>query len=257
MALLILFAFVAGAGTAITPCVLPVLPALLSASAVGGRRRPLGIVLGLITTHTIAIVALATVIDGVGLPDDAVRRLAIAVLAIFGIALILPAVGDRIERPLSRLARFGPKSKGEGFWSGLAVGGALGLVYAPGAGAVLAAVISVDAASGAALSVALAYALGTAIVLLAFCLGGRRVLARVRPAVLQRALGVVMVLTALAILTQVDLRFQTALAEHAPGFLVNPTGSLERSKPIEQRLAELRGRARFDGTAHARAGSAL
>jgi len=48
--LLMAFAFVAGAGTAITPCVLPVLPALLSASAAGGRRRPLGIVLGLAVT---------------------------------------------------------------------------------------------------------------------------------------------------------------------------------------------------------------
>ena len=113
----------------------------------------------------------------------------------------------------------------------------------------LAAVISVGAASGSSLAVALAYALGTAVVLLVFCLGGRRVLARVRPPVLQRALGVVMILTALAIVTQVDLRFQTALAEHAPGFLVNPTGSLERSKPIEDRLAQLRGKTRFDGTA--------
>ena len=39
MILLMAFAFVAGAGTAITPCVLPVLPAILSASALGGRRR--------------------------------------------------------------------------------------------------------------------------------------------------------------------------------------------------------------------------
>ena len=44
MALLVAFAFLAGAGTAISPCVLPVLPALLSAGATGGRRRPLGIV---------------------------------------------------------------------------------------------------------------------------------------------------------------------------------------------------------------------
>jgi len=55
MILLLLFALIAGAGTAITPCVLPVLPALLSASAAGGRRRPLGIVLGLGITFTIAI----------------------------------------------------------------------------------------------------------------------------------------------------------------------------------------------------------
>ena len=59
MVLLVLFALIAGAATAITPCVLPVLPALLSASATGGRRRPLGIILGLTVTHTITIVALA------------------------------------------------------------------------------------------------------------------------------------------------------------------------------------------------------
>ena len=46
----------------------------------------------------------------------------------------MPALGDRLEAPLSRLARFGPKSAGDGFWSGLAVGAALGFVYAPCAG---------------------------------------------------------------------------------------------------------------------------
>src|SRR5262245_18119939 len=134
MVLLVLFAVLAGAGTALTPCVLPVLPALLSASATGGRRRPFWIVLGLVVTHPLAIVALATVIDGVGLADDAVRTLAVVVLALFGVALIWPALGDRLERPLSRLARFGPKNSGDGFLSGLAVGGALGFLYAPCAG---------------------------------------------------------------------------------------------------------------------------
>src|SRR5918992_319468 len=42
MALLTIFAVIAGAGTALTPCVLPVLPALLSASATGGGRPPPG-----------------------------------------------------------------------------------------------------------------------------------------------------------------------------------------------------------------------
>jgi cytochrome c biogenesis protein CcdA len=52
MALLALFALIAGAGTAASPCVLPVLPAVLSAGATGGRGRPLGVVLGLATTFT-------------------------------------------------------------------------------------------------------------------------------------------------------------------------------------------------------------
>ena len=163
MPLLLLFAFIAGAGTAITPCVLPVLPALLSASAAGGRRRPIGIVIGLAVTFTIAIVALAQLVKGVGLAAGAARTLAIIVLIVFGVVLLIPELAERVQAPLSRLARFGPKTRGDGFISGLAVGGALGFVCAPCAGPILAAVTSVSASSGATtqvVAVALAYAVG-------------------------------------------------------------------------------------------------
>ena len=141
MTLLVLFAIAAGAGTALSPCVLPVLPALLSAGASGGRRRPLGVVLGLATTFTITVAGFASVIDGVGLGDGTLRSLAVIALLVFGVALLAPRLAERIEAPLSRLARFGPRSRGEGFWSGIGVGAALGFVYAPCAGPVLAAVI--------------------------------------------------------------------------------------------------------------------
>src|SRR5690349_16163394 len=87
MALLILFALVAGAGTALSPCVLPVLPALLSAGVTGGRRRPVGIALGLAATFTVTIVGLASVIDGVGLGPGLTRTLAVVVLIGFGIVV--------------------------------------------------------------------------------------------------------------------------------------------------------------------------
>src|SRR5471030_3034669 len=64
---LMLFAVVVGAGTAVSPCVLPVLPAMLSASGAGGARRPLGIVIGLTTTFAITIVGIAKVVGGIGL----------------------------------------------------------------------------------------------------------------------------------------------------------------------------------------------
>src|ERR1700712_5564942 len=119
MVLLLLFALIAGAGTAITPCVLPVLPALLSASALGGRRRPLGIVLGLAGTFTVAIVALAQLVNGVGLAGGAARWLVIVVLVGSGIVLLVPELAERVQAPLSRLARFGPTRRGDGFWSGV------------------------------------------------------------------------------------------------------------------------------------------
>src|SRR5215207_8087792 len=126
MALLTLFAVVAGAGTALTPCVLPVLPGLLASAGSGGRRRPLGVILGLTVTHTVAIVALASLIDGVGLPDGGVRALAVVVLLVFGLSLLVPSLAARVEAPLTRLARLGPRGRGEGFWSGLVVGVGLG-----------------------------------------------------------------------------------------------------------------------------------
>ena len=253
MVLLLIFALLAGAGTALTPCVLPVLPALLSASATGGRRRPAGIVIGLVVCHTLAVVALATVIDGVGLASGTVRTGAVVVLAVFGAALIWPRLGDALERPLYRLARFGPKDSGHGFWSGLAVGGALGFVYAPCAGPILAAVVAAGATGGTTgriVAVAVAYGVGSGVVLFALAVGGRKLFERVkgvgRGPALQRALGVVLVLTAVAMGTQLDVRFQTALADHLPQFIVNPTGGIERSAAAQDRLADVRGKAKFD-----------
>jgi cytochrome c biogenesis protein CcdA/thiol-disulfide isomerase/thioredoxin len=232
-----------------------VLPALLSAGATGGRRRPLGIVLGLAVTFTVTIVGLATVVDGVGLGDSVTRDVAIVVLGAFGVAVALPAVAARLEAPLSRLARFGPRSAGRGFWSGLGVGAALGFVYAPCAGPILAAVVSVSAASGRSVAVGLAYALGSAVVLLVLALVGRAAFARVRRGPgLQRALGAVMVLTAVAMAFQLDVRFQSAIANHLPAAVVNPTRSLEGSGAVSKRLAELRPPSRFARAAHARAG---
>ena len=245
MIVLVGFAVLAGAGTALSPCVLPVLPALLSASGVGGRRRPLGIVLGLSITFTITIVGLASVVDGVGLGSDPLRDVAIAVLLVFGLVLLLPGVAARLEAPLSRLARFGPRSRGDGVPSGLLVGGALGFVYTPCAGPILAAVISVSAASGRTVAVAVAYSLGSAATLLALSLGGRRLFERVRRAgrgpALQRVLGAVMLITAIVIATGEDVTFDEYVARHIPE--VNLTASLEKSQAVESRLPQLTGHA--------------
>src|SRR5207244_8982017 len=102
MALLIAFAFLAGAGTAVSPCVLPVLPVALSAGATGGRRRPLGVVTGLALSFTFATVALVYVISALGLPNGLVRTLAIVVLIGFGLVLLAPPLAARVEALLSR-----------------------------------------------------------------------------------------------------------------------------------------------------------
>jgi cytochrome c biogenesis protein CcdA/thiol-disulfide isomerase/thioredoxin len=253
MALLIVFGFLAGAGTALSPCVLPVLPIALSAGASGGRRRPLGIVVGLTATFTFATVALVYVLDALGLPNDLLRTLAIAVLIGFGVVLLVPPLAARVEGRLSRVAgRLGgvgagaAAARGDGFRSGLVLGASLGLVYAPCAGPVLAGVITVSAAqpfTAGRLAVALAYGIGSALVLYALMLGGRRLIAPLarRGGALQIAMGAVMVVVALAMLRDYDLRFQSAIAKDLPAFLVNPTGELERTSAARRALDDIRG----------------
>jgi cytochrome c biogenesis protein CcdA/thiol-disulfide isomerase/thioredoxin len=254
MLLLMLFALIAGAGTAITPCVLPVVPALLASSATGGRRRPVGIVIGLGITFTIAIVLLAQLVKGVGLASGAARTLAIVVLIVFGIALLVPDLTARLEAPLSRLGRFGPKSRGTGFWSGLGVGAALGFVCAPCAGPILAAVTSVSASSGAnarVVLVAISYSVGLSAVLLVYAFAGRAVIDRIRRVgrgnTINYALGVVLLATGVLMIFNVDVRFEEDLAKDTslPAILVDPTRSLESSNAVQKRLASLRPSSRF------------
>jgi cytochrome c biogenesis protein CcdA/thiol-disulfide isomerase/thioredoxin len=248
MALLMLFGFVAGAGTALSPCVLPVLPIALSAGATGGRRRPLGIVVGLAVSFTFATVALVYVISALGLPDDLLRKLAIAVLLAFGITLMIPPLAARVEAMMSQFAgRAGVAGGGgDGFWSGTAVGASLGLVYAPCAGPILAGVITVSASqpfTAGRLAVALSYGIGSALVLYFLMLGGRKLTAPLarRGAGLQITMGAVMVVVALAMAGNYDVKFQNKIAGSLPSFLVNPTEGLEDTASAKSALSDVRG----------------
>src|SRR3954452_24845266 len=247
MLLLLVISAAVGASTALSPCALPVLPALLSAGAAGGRRRPLGGVAGLSVTFLLTIIAGGELLGHLGLGGTALRRLGIAVLLVAGVAALAPEVGRRLERPLAGLSRRAPRRLGDGFGSGLAVGAALGFVYAPCAGPVLAAVIAASAATGRTVAIALAYVLGTAVVLLAVAVGGRRVLEPLRRAggavQVQRVLGAVMVLTAWLFAAGLDTRFETAIARHTSALEL--TGGLERSHALQDRLARVHGPARF------------
>ena len=247
MLLLVLFAFVAGAATALSPCVLPVLPVALAAGATGGRRRPLGVVTGLVLSFTFATVALVYLLSALGLPDKLFRTLAIVVLGVAGVVLIVPGAAARVEAWLTRLApRLPARASGDGFRSGVLLGLSLGFVYAPCAGPILAGVITVSASqdfTAGRLAVAFAYSAGSAVVLYALMLGGRRLsapLAR-RGAVFQQAMGVVMLVVAVVMATELDIRFENRIAASLPAILVNPSKDLEEASATRDRLADVRG----------------
>src|SRR6185312_11348596 len=124
MLLLLIRGCGAGAATAVSPCVVPVLPIALSAAATGGRRKPLGVVAGLVFSFSFTLFALVYVIDALGLPNELLRKIAIGVLFVFGVVLLVPPLAARVEGYASRLSsRVGVKTDGgDGFWPGFGLG---------------------------------------------------------------------------------------------------------------------------------------
>jgi cytochrome c biogenesis protein CcdA/thiol-disulfide isomerase/thioredoxin len=247
MALLIIFGFVAGAATAVSPCVVPVLPIALSAGATGGHRRPLGVVTGLVVSFTFVLFALVYVIDALGLPNDLLRNIAIVVLFGFGFVLLVPPLAARVEAFGSRFAgRVGVNTEGDGFWSGVGLGFSLGVLYAPCAGPILAAVLTASASqpfNAGRLAVVVAYAIGSALVLYLLMIGGRKLAAPLarRSGAFQMAMGAVMVLVAFAMWQGYDTKFQSNVTADLPSWLTNPAEGIEKSHTAQVALAEIRG----------------
>jgi cytochrome c biogenesis protein CcdA/thiol-disulfide isomerase/thioredoxin len=244
---LLVIGFVAGLVTALSPCILPVLPIVLAGSAAGGPRRPYAIVAGLVATFTLSVLFATWLLDRLGLPSTLLHDLAIALLFVVAIALIVPEVGVALERPLSRLTRL----PGGDLGGGVLLGASLGLVTVPCAGPVLAAITVVAASRDVGLETALltcSYAVGIALPLLLFALGGRQAshltFVRSHAVAVRRALGVVIGATALALALHVDRHFTTAV----PGYTQAVQDRVEGSAFARRELAKLTGTTHGPGT---------
>ena len=216
MVLLLGIGFVAGVITAVSPCVLPVLPIVLAGGSAGGtRRRPYAIIAGLILSFTVFTLSASALLSALGLPEDTLRDVAIALLFVVAATLLVPRLGMVIEAPLARLSRRPSGDLGGGFL----LGASLGLVFVPCAGPVLAtvSVLAAEHRVGVRLVLlTLFYAAGAGAVLLLIALGGQRATRRLRQtrAWWRPALGVVMAGAALALVFNVDQTLQTHLGSY-------------------------------------------
>ena len=180
---LVVVGLVSGILTALSPCVLPVLPGVLAASALpsdeagrGGVRRwrPVVVVASLVITFAVVTLSGGALLSSLGLPQDVLRVAGIAVLTVVGLGLLVPPFGRILERPFAAVGRLAPRGDG----SALVLGASLGLVFVPCAGPVLAAVVVLSATqgvSGGLLALAAAFAVGLAIPLVLLGILGQRV----------------------------------------------------------------------------------
>ena len=219
MAELLLVAFLGGLITGLSPCIVPVIPVVMAGGSTDANKsRPYVIIAGLVVSFSLSVLFASSVLSFLHLPLDFLFWLGVAMLGALALGLLIPQLGELIERPFARLGSSRYATEGGGFVLGLS----LGLVFVPCAGPVLTA-ISVAAAHHrvgfTSLLVTLFYALGVTIPLLVLAIVAQRATTswsslRGHLPAIRRVAGVVLAVTTLAI----AFNWLGALQRDVPGY---------------------------------------
>jgi cytochrome c biogenesis protein CcdA/thiol-disulfide isomerase/thioredoxin len=251
---LVAIGLVGGLITGISPCILPVLPVIFFSGAQGVRVsdgdgtvateapptralkvRPYLVIAGLVLSFSIVTLLGSALLSLLHLPQDTVRWVALLALVAIGLGLIFPEVEAVLEKPFARLPQ---KQFGSGR-NGFGLGLALGVLYVPCAGPVLAAIV-VAGATGTigvnTVALTLAFAVGAALPLLFFALAGRRVAERVaafrsRQRQIRIIAGIVTILLALALVFNLPAVLQRAIPDYT-GTLQDEVGGAEQLQKL-------------------------
>jgi cytochrome c biogenesis protein CcdA/thiol-disulfide isomerase/thioredoxin len=256
---LVVVGIVAGLLAGISPCILPVLPVVLVAGATGAPgssgssppanagtpartprdllARSLAVIGGLVLSFSIIVLAGSEILSLLHLPQDALRDAGIVLLIVVGLGYLIPPLGTLIERPFARVGTRQPSGQAGGFVLGLAVG----VLYVPCAGPVLAAIAVVGATHRVGLTAIIltaAFAVGTAVPLLAVAAAGSQLTSRVgairrRAPQIRRAGGAVLIVFAVLIASDV----LAGLQRDIPGY----STALQGSAKIRKQLNALTG----------------
>ena len=254
MVTLVLIGLVGGFITGISPCVLPVLPVVfLTAGAKpepprsggsgrrpvrahgrsGTGRRPYLVVAGLALSFSVFTLLGTLVLSVLPLPADSIRWAGLAVLIVLGVAMMFPRVQDLLERPFSYVGRRQVSGERGGFVLGLA----LGAVYVPCAGPVLAAITVAGAThriGAQTVALTLAFAVGTAAPLLFFALAGRGVAERVRAfRERQRAVRFAAGLVVIALAVALTFNVTDAIQRDVPDYTASLNKALDGTKAAQ------------------------
>lgn len=234
--LLLVLAFLGGVLTILSPCILPVLPFVFARADRPFRRSTLPMLAGMAITFAV-IAALATAGGNwIVRTNEYGRIAAMAIMAILGASLLVPALAEWFTRPLVRLgsrlsARVQQPGRPASPAAAVVLGGAIGLLWAPCAGPILGLVLGVAALQGFstwALALLLAFAVGAACSLAVVLAAGQRLFQSLKrglgaEAWVRRALGALVLVGVVAIALGADTQLLAAVQ------YVNTNG-------VEQRL---------------------
>jgi cytochrome c biogenesis protein CcdA/thiol-disulfide isomerase/thioredoxin len=234
--LLALIAYLGGALTILSPCILPVLPFVFARADQPFVKTGLPLLAGMALTFA-AVATLAAVGGGWAVRANEFGRIAaLILLAAFGLTLLVPSIAEKLTRPIvvlgDRLSQSAASAShpGSKIFSSFVLGIATGLLWAPCAGPILGLVLTGAALQGANTKTSLlllAYAAGAATSLAAALLIGGRVFAAMKRALgagewIRRGLGVAVLAGVAAIALGLDTGFLSELS-------AAPTNALEQA----------------------------
>ena len=223
-------AFVAGLLTALSPCVLPLLP-LVMGSAARNRYGPTALAAGFVTTFTVIGVLLASVGTALGLSDTIVRSISAALLVAAGGVMISHRLQDATGRWLSPLASASAKLSAradQGLGAQFFIGALLGGVWSPCVGPTLGAALGLATRSETlahAAAIMAAFGLGSATFLLAAGYASRAVMGQ-RLRLLQvgesgrLVFGIVLLLVGASVASGLDKLIESAVLARLPQWWV-------------------------------------
>ena len=150
-------AFISGLFTILAPCIWPLLPIVLAdVTQSKSKRRPLGITVGVAISFAVLTLSISELESSIGLSPNFLRKVAVVVLLVLGFSMVVPALSRKLEARISSLAgRFGGVGKNQrsDFSGGFITGLALGIVWTPCSGPILASIATLAATNKVSLQV--------------------------------------------------------------------------------------------------------
>ncbi len=244
MWLLLGFAFLAGVFTVLSPCILPILPAILSAGTAQGRLRPLGIIAGLICSFTFFTLSLTAIVHATGVSPNALRYAAIVLIFLFGLVMVFPRFSNWFAELTSPVATLGQRLQGTepstGFSGGLLFGVALGLLWTPCAGPILAAITTLVATHSINLQtvlMTLSYSIGAGIPMFFIAYGGGKIIQSSRflsrhAEGIRQIFGCLMIIVAVVLTLNWDMIVEQKLSRYIPSAMI------ENNARVQQQLQQ-------------------
>lgn len=230
---------------------------MLSGTLEGGKKRPLGIITGFVITFALFTLFARSLVQSLGINLDLLRMMAFGFIILFGMILCSDYLSLKFEIFTQKIANLGNHASqhmsskyttsdgfasGNGFASGLFLGGLISLIWVPCAGPILATAIiqtAIQKTSFQSFMTFLSFALGSAIPMLLIAFIGRRMLLYFSPfkkhaASLRKIFGVIIIVGALIAAVMAKANYYPGTAGSETKSNIQARSNIQNDKLIDK-----------------------